>query len=149
MQKEALFYKKQKKTNCALCNTINEKYRRIFKDKYAFSIVNFEPLKNGHCMVLPIRHVEKLKDLKKEELKSIFSMLARLEKIMRPVYKKDSLIVMGRGDNCSQTHLHFHIFPTNTDIRHMVSKFEKVPVRKRATKEKLIEMNNRIKKALR
>jgi diadenosine tetraphosphate (Ap4A) HIT family hydrolase len=43
---------------CELCLAKEEKYRIVFQNDLVFVVVNIEPLKQGHLMVLPVRHAE-------------------------------------------------------------------------------------------
>lgn len=139
---------KNKTMACELCNIVNEDYRLVLKDQHAFAIVIIEPLKRHHFMVLPIRHVTSLADLTKEESKSIFTFLDRLEKAIIKASGESPIVGIHRGDHPTQQHIHIHIFPAKGDLRKYASSFEKVHPRKRQSKQQLSEIKQEILKFL-
>ena len=60
--------------NCELCLVGSERHRIVHEDDCMLLVVNIEPINNGHCMVLPRRHAENLKDLTPEESVSFLQM---------------------------------------------------------------------------
>jgi len=133
---------------CLLCKAANQDYRLIFKDSNAFCILNKDPLKKFHLMVLPIRHVESLENLSKDELKSMFDFLHKLESAIKTASGESPIIWMHRGDHPSQPHLHIHIAPSKGDFRMLLSSFENVPYKTEKSKEELLEIRDEIIKFL-
>ncbi len=131
---------------CPLCDLTNQKV--IYKDNDCCCIVNIEPLKEGHLMVLPIRHITDMADLGKIESQKIFALLSRMSKIISKIYKKDPIIFMNLGKYSTQPHIHFHILPSKGGLRGLFSKFEKIPHRKAASQEELERIAKKIKKLI-
>ena len=134
--------------DCELCKAKDEEYRLVLKDQHAFSVVILEPLKNFHFMVIPIRHVTSLGDLTKEESKSIFYFLDKLECAILKASGESPIVGIHRGDHPTQPHIHIHILPSKGDLRSLISSFEKVKFRERAEKQKLSEIKHEILKYL-
>ncbi len=130
--------------NCELCKAQNEEYRLIYKDQHCFCIVNIEPLKDGHLMVLPNRHVKELRDLTAEELKAMHELFDKLSKAIKEEYGQDALIALNRGANTSQEHTHFHVIPSAKAIRHIFAAAENLPGRVRKTPEELTKIKERL-----
>ena len=132
--------------NCPLCDL--SKQEVVYQDDYCFCTVILEPLKDGHLMILPKRHVTDLADLKPEESQSIMKLLGRLSKIIPEVYSEDPIIFMNLGKHSTQPHIHFHILPSKGGLRHLFSEYEKLPFRKKATFQELKKISNKIRKKL-
>lgn len=131
---------------CELCDLTNPGI--IYYDSYCYSKVILEPIKEGHLLILPKRHVENLADLKPKESQAILNLLERLRKIISKVYKEDSIIVMNTGKYSSQKHLHFHILPSKGGLRHLFSKYENTPFKKEITVQELNRISDIFSKEL-
>ena len=101
---------------CPFCSIDKEKTRLLKTGTYIFVVLSNPRLMEGHTLVIPKRHVEKISDLNKEEKKELFSTMVEFqEKIIqkispgcdirenyRPFQKQDSLKI---------DHLHIHLQP--------------------------------------
>ena len=131
--------------NCELCELIKEKDRLIEKNDSCFAIINLEPLKKGHIMVLPKRHIEKMSDLSEQESKAIFDMLNNLKDRLNKKYSEDVIIFINTGKHSSEPHLHIHILPSKGNIRNFFQSYENVAYRKRLSNEELKKFKDYIK----
>ena len=65
----------KKKTGCVFCTILastKDTANYIFlRDPYCFAVLNLYPYSNGHCLVLPNRHVGDLEKLKPQELEAL------------------------------------------------------------------------------
>jgi histidine triad (HIT) family protein len=129
---------------CEMCNALKEEYRLVKESEFSFCIINIEPLKKGHVMVLPKRHVNNLDDLNPNESKDILNLCAELKDKIKEKYEEDALIMLNTGKHSSQEHIHFHIWPSKGMLRDLVSSFEGIPKRIRATKEELQKMKEEL-----
>jgi diadenosine tetraphosphate (Ap4A) HIT family hydrolase len=129
---------------CQLCDAIKEDFRVILKDSYAFSIVNIEPVKRFHFMVLPIRHVDSLDKLSGDELKSMFGFLDKLERAIIRASGESPLIWMHRGKHPSQPHLHIHIAHSRANLRELISNFENSLLREKRSEKYLTDIKKEI-----
>lgn len=112
---------------CALCRELKERKYVVYKDKYCFCIVAKWPIKRGHLLVIPIRHVTDVSDLKKEESGAIFQAIGLLQKILPKIYKIDAIVVQNPMEWRTEGHIHFHILPSIGAVRHLFSKYEGTP----------------------
>ncbi|MFQ5531318.1 MAG: HIT family protein [Candidatus Nanoarchaeia archaeon] len=134
---------------CELCKIIEEKYRLICEDEYSFCIVAQNPLKPGHILVLPKRHVSELSDLSEKEAKSLFNISEKIKKSIEEVYKEGAIIHINTGKHMSQgQHIHIHILPSKGSIRQHVSLYEKVPEVKDMHKDEMEKIKETILESL-
>lgn len=130
--------------SCPLCEAANQTFRLIKKSDLAFCTVNHEPLNSGHVMVLPIRHVTTLCELSADESKDIFLLIHEIKEKINELFEHSAIIEMNTGEHGSQEHLHFHILPSKGGLRRLVSKYEEVSFRERASEEKLQAMKQKL-----
>src|SRR3989338_5725065 len=109
---------------CTLCKSINEEFRVLCSDKYSVCILNKNPLKEGHVMVLPKRHVIDLTELSEKESKSLLDMTEKILIALKKTYWKDPIVEMNTGKWSSQSHLHLHVLPSEGSLRHLISRYE-------------------------
>jgi histidine triad (HIT) family protein len=62
---------------CPFCNIDQEKI--LEETKNTLTVISNPALVEGHCLVIPKRHIEKLSELNEEELKELFSATIRIE----------------------------------------------------------------------
>jgi ATP adenylyltransferase len=105
--------------------------RRLILRQTSFSLVmlNRYPYAYAHLMVAPLRHVEQVKRLKKQEMTDILENLGQAVEILREAFHPDGFNV---GMNLGKVagagiphHLHFHIVPRwQGDTNFMPALFE-------------------------
>ena len=131
---------------CELCNAVNEEHRIIKQTKHSFCIICLDPLKLWHVMVLPKRHVTQtnMSDLSAEESKDIIWLLDEMQEVIENLTEESAIILKNNWKHITQTHLHFHIFPSKWYLRNLVGNFENIPERESISDEKYIEMRDLI-----
>ncbi len=106
--------------NCVFCDINKEKTRLIKNGKNVFVMFSNPRLMEGHLLVVPKRHVEKISELNEEERKELLdTVIEYQEKILkniapgcdirqhyRPFLKQSELKV---------NHLHIHLQPRELD----------------------------------
>ena len=108
--------KKGKK--CIFCPTDRQSLkRRLILRQTSFSLVmlNRFPYAYAHLMVAPVRHVDRIKKLRKQEMADMLENLGQAIEILAQAFHPDGFNV---GMNLGQVagagilhHLHFHIVP--------------------------------------
>lgn len=131
---------------CPFCKI--EIHELILEEKNCFCIVNYEPLKDGHVMVLPKRHIDNLSNLKPIEARDLLSMVNQISEAVSRSYKKSPVIFMNTGTHCTQSHLHFHILPSNGGLRDLFGSYENIPGRTKASKAVLKKTSQKIIKKI-
>ncbi|MCP4523117.1 MAG: HIT family protein [Candidatus Gracilibacteria bacterium] len=129
---------------CELCKTVSEEYRLIKETKYSFCIICQDPLKLGHVMVLPKRHVTQtnMSDLSPEESHDLICLLDEIQEVIENLSEDSAIILKNNGKHITQAHLHFHIFPSKGYLRNLVGSFENIPERKCISREEYVTMRN-------
>jgi len=91
--------------------------RRLILRQTSFSLVmlNRFPYAYAHLMVAPVRHVDRVKKLKKQEMADMLENLGQAIEILTEAFRPDGFNV---GMNLGQVagagilhHIHFHIVP--------------------------------------
>jgi len=113
------YFTKPKGSGCLFCNIQNEKEDAkvgiLERGKHWFIILNTFPYTSGHIMVVANRHINTLREIKKDEGIELIRMIAEAEHAVDSVYHPDGLnIGVNRGSAAGAGitgHLHFHIVP--------------------------------------
>ncbi|ONH69192.1 Bis(5'-adenosyl)-triphosphatase [Cyberlindnera fabianii] len=88
------------------------------KSKYTYALVNLKPIVPGHVLIVPLRHVQRLKELTPEENVDYMSCIQQVHQFIEKVYKADSLnIAIQDGPEAGQSvpHLHTHVIPRHKE----------------------------------
>ncbi|MCB0355611.1 MAG: HIT domain-containing protein [Bdellovibrionales bacterium] len=87
----------------------------LYKHEQAMVVLNKYPYNTGHLLVLPVRHVGKIWDLKSEEYQQLSQLLLKSAEVLEQVYQPQGLnIGMNHGQVAGAgipEHLHWHIIP--------------------------------------
>lgn len=136
--------------DCALCAArYAEAYRVIYQDDHVFVLLNVEPLKDGHAMILPIRHAENLKDLTPEESRAFLVAIDQCMEAMTRVFDHAPMCHVNGWKHRSQPHLHAHVLPSAGSMRELYVAAEGAPRRRRANEDELRAMAERLMIAFR
>lgn len=82
--------------------------------EYCVSVLDQYPVSEGHCLIIPKRHVSSIDDLTDVELKDLYTVLHQTKILIRETYLPDGFnIGINEGEAAGQTveHLHIHIIP--------------------------------------
>ena len=99
-----------KNNNCIFCNPTDI----VINGEYAYSRFDGYPVSQGHCLVVPKRHVSKLENLTDFELQDMYVILQQSKLYIEENYSPDGFnIGINEGEAAGQTveHLHIHIIP--------------------------------------
>jgi diadenosine tetraphosphate (Ap4A) HIT family hydrolase len=110
--------KERRKIPCIFCAIIkgdpHVKTKVVYRDDEFMVILNMFPFNPGHVMVVPIRHVETLSKLTREELNTFFWMGAKTVRLVKAAFNPTGVNVglnIGSAAGASILHLHLHIVP--------------------------------------
>jgi len=90
---------------------------KIYEDEVVLAFLDIGPVSDGHTLVIPTRHVEKLHDCPPELLGQVGSRLGKIAKAVAAGMNSDGYNILcnnGRAAGQIVEHLHFHIIPRNT-----------------------------------
>ena len=89
---------------------------RIYEDETLLVFLDNGPISDGHTLVIPKLHFEKLHDCPAELLGQIFSRLGKIAGAVSTAMNSDGYNLLcnnGRAAGQVVEHLHFHIIPRN------------------------------------
>jgi histidine triad (HIT) family protein len=90
---------------------------KIYEDEVVFAFLDIGPLSEGHTLLIPKQHYEKLHDCPSELLGRVCSCLGKIAKAVVTAMNSEGYNVLcnnGRAAGQLVGHLHFHIIPRNT-----------------------------------
>ncbi len=107
------------KDDCVFCKMVAGQIpvARIYEDEAVLAFLDIGPLSDGHTLVIPKDHFERLHDCPAELLGRIGSRLGKVAKAVAAGMNSDGYNVLcNTGTAAGQLveHLHFHIIPRNT-----------------------------------
>jgi histidine triad (HIT) family protein len=91
---------------------------KIFEDEDILAFLDIGPISDGHTLVIPKQHFEKLHDCPSEILGRVCSQLGRIAVAVAKAVNSDGYNLLcnnGRAAGQLVKHLHFHIIPRNAD----------------------------------
>lgn len=108
-----------KKKVCVFCHILadrKDKQHLIFIRKpNAYAVLNLYPYSNGHCLVVPSRHVGDISKLTQSEYGDLMELLRETKDLLQTVFKPQGFnigINLGRMAGAGiPGHLHIHIVP--------------------------------------
>jgi ATP adenylyltransferase len=86
----------------------------VHRDEHAALILNKYPYNNGHCMVIPHRHVVEPSELSADEARDVWALVARMADVLRGPLRAHGVNVgvnLGSASGGSIRHLHVHLVP--------------------------------------
>jgi histidine triad (HIT) family protein len=90
---------------------------KIYEDEVVLAFLDIGPISDGHTLVIPKQHFEKLHDCPPELLGRVGSQLGKIAGAVTAAMNSDGYNVLcnnGRAAGQLIEHLHFHIIPRNT-----------------------------------
>ena len=115
----AKFILGEKEKGCVFCNRIKKKDSIqnliVYRGTKCFVILNKFPYNSGHTLIIPNRHLGQVEKLNAEEAAEFFTLTQHTVKIIKKIFKPDSLNLgmnLGRTSGAGVPgHLHMHIVP--------------------------------------
>src|SRR5437764_13365712 len=98
--------------DCLLCGKYSS---RIFESKYFFAVYDDFPLRQGHVLIIPKRHVEHLTNLLPMEFNTLHPVLQEMVTRLKIDFPADGYnLGVNGGEAAGQTlsHLHIHLIPS-------------------------------------
>ena len=136
--------------DCRLCQTLHEEYGLIKETKHSFCVLCKEPIREGHLLVMPKRHVtqEHYSELSPEEVHDLFSLVELMEHTLNKLSDDKVTILKNSGKHSSQPHFHIHLFLTKHKLRRIIAAHEGTQERKEATIEERTKTKEKLQKLL-
>ncbi|MFP4365133.1 MAG: HIT family protein [Spirochaetia bacterium] len=112
------YVKNKKPSGCILCSIQNgdssQPDLRVYTDPLFFVTLNLYPYNPGHIMVVPVRHIQDIRELTPEESKRLSALQAYFLDIMDKLHNPHGYNIgfnMGKCAGASIEHLHLHMIP--------------------------------------
>ena len=104
-----------KSKECIFCEIVagRENSHKICEDDLSLCILDINPFTEGHCLIIPKRHVPWWHDLNDREIESLFKIARTVAKKMLKEYKADFICMYARGRRIPHTHI--FLVPTASD----------------------------------
>lgn len=105
--------------DCIFCKMVAGQIpvTKIYEDDVVLSFLDIGPVSDGHTLVIPKQHFERLHDCPPELLAQVASRLGKIAKAVADSMNSQGYNVLcnnGRSAGQLVDHLHFHIIPRNT-----------------------------------
>ena len=105
--------------DCIFCKMVAGQIpvTKIYEDEVVLVFLDIGPVSDGHTLVIPKQHFEKLHDCPTELLGQVGSRLGKIAKAVAGAMNSEAYNVLcNNGRTAGQLigHLHFHIIPRNT-----------------------------------
>jgi len=102
--------------DCPFCHIDKEKTKIIKEGEKVMVVLSNPRLIEGHLLVIPKRHVEKISELNEEELKELFENIIEfqqkiLSKISPGCDIRQNYRPFQKQNNLKINHFHFHLLP--------------------------------------
>jgi histidine triad (HIT) family protein len=96
-----------KRRDCVFCKIVRDEATsyRICENELSLSILDINPFSEGHCLVIPKRHVAWWHDLTEEESQSLFALARTTARMIKKAYRPDFVAMYVRGRRIPHTHL--------------------------------------------
>lgn len=104
-------------TNCPFCNIVSGKdseVREVFRNNEVVVFFPKDPATLGHCLAIPVRHVETFMELSNIEVDALMQAVSIISKSVEKALNPDGInLIQSNGSAATQTvpHVHFHIVP--------------------------------------
>lgn len=99
---------------CVFCDETKQQERVIRAERLFMSFVSKPWFRDGHCLVVPKRHIEKVSELTSEESSTVMAELGRLSMGLDRGFGSgimQKFHPLQTENGIKVNHLHFHVFP--------------------------------------
>lgn len=103
--------------NCPFCRTSILNHQKFYEDDLVLALYTHRPIMEGHCLIIPKRHVERFEMLSDAESARIFQTIRKVNQAAMKAFDTSSyLLLQKNGHESGQTvpHVHFHYVPRKT-----------------------------------
>ena len=110
---------KNQRKGCVFCRILKSKkdaQNHVFmRGDLAYAVLNIYPYSNGHCLIVPNRHVGDLNDMSKDEISGMMELLLKTQALLQKAVSPHGFNVgfnLGRLAGAGiPGHVHMHIVP--------------------------------------
>jgi len=97
----------EKNMKCIFCEIVAglAPAHRVCEDELSLCLMDINPFAEGHCLVIPKRHVPWWHELTSKELESLFTLAQTVSDRIMKVYQPDFVCLYARGRRIPHTHI--------------------------------------------
>jgi len=102
---------------CVFCSVVkkNKPYHEIiFEDKKHLVFLDAHPLRKGHVLVIPKKHVDYLFSLREKDYLSLFALARKIALTLKLAFRCKRVAVFVEG--FSVPHTHIHLVPLQAEL---------------------------------
>ncbi len=103
---------------CLFCKIIAGEIpaKKIYEDEDSLAFLDINPESDGHTLFIPKKHVDRLKDMEREDMVYFLDSFKRFIVKFEESVSKDYNIIINQGPSAGQVifHLHIHVVPRRT-----------------------------------
>jgi histidine triad (HIT) family protein len=98
--------------DCILCKIVDGELKswKVYEDDFTVGILDVNPCREGHCLLVPKKHVERFYDLDDRDLERLFTAAKKIAGKIKKAYNPDFVCMFIRGGRLP--HLHVALFPS-------------------------------------
>ncbi|MBR4623651.1 MAG: HIT family protein [Clostridia bacterium] len=99
---------------CDFCRIVNGEMDidLVYQDELITAFLDYEPINEGHVLIVPNTHVGSLIDVPDETIVRMMWLARKLIKRFEEIYRTDGYTLMNNGGSTGDLdHFHFHVFP--------------------------------------
>ncbi len=99
---------------CDFCKIANKEMKAhiVYENDNVIAVLDYEPIHEGHTLILPKIHVDSIELLSDDVMKDVLVTTQNLVKVLRGLYNAEGYTIMQNGGRfCDYGHAHFHVFP--------------------------------------
>ena len=131
---------------CIFCDILAGKRdgHIVYEDKNHIAFLDKYPIDDGHTLVIPKKHYERITDMDSNDVGEIFSIVPKIAKAVLSGAGADAFsLAQNNGKAAKQIipHVHIHIIPRYNDKGTLWTK-RQIP-----TNDELLELSEKIKSA--
>ena len=131
---------------CIFCDILDGKRdgHIVYEDEYHIAFLDKYPIDDGHTLVIPKKHFERITDMDSNDVGEIFSIVPKIAKAVLSGAGADAFsLAQNNGKAAKQIipHVHIHIIPRYNDKGTLWTK-RQIP-----TNDELLELSEKIKSA--
>ena len=100
-------------SKCPFCNTNVLRKQVFYQDDFVMGLCDYKPIYQGHCLVIPKRHVKRFEELSDDEFVAAMNLIKKINKVIQKKFGPCLYVVLQKNGKGVQAvpHVHFHYIP--------------------------------------
>ncbi len=103
-------------SSCVFCKIVDSSIpsHKVFEDERALAVLDINPIRRGHTLIVPKKHYENFLDIPEEELAHLSILAKKIAPAIMKATDADGFNIIGNnGASAGQIifHTHLHVIP--------------------------------------